>query len=184
MNVAVLGNSKHEAFAQGIARGELPQAAYEAVPGWRARGESARTSAERLLRKATVVARVWELKDEAAARNVITVDRTLEEYRRLAFANLKDVFGEDGRLPPLVELPSEVVAALGDYYETEVVTENTDGTRKRRIKRRVKLGDKMAALKFLARYLGMDGEGLQTKEPLAERVKRLAAQKRAAKEQQ
>jgi phage terminase small subunit len=82
-----------------------------------------------------------------AARLGITPERVLEEYARIAFADLRQFieWGADGRLviKDSVSLTAAEAAAVA-----EIVAGATGGTR-------VKLYDKKAALDAIARHLGM-----------------------------
>jgi hypothetical protein len=44
---------------------------------------------------------------EKLARNALTADRVLEEYCRLAFADIRSFFGGDGNLKPIQDLTEE-----------------------------------------------------------------------------
>jgi hypothetical protein len=70
-----LRNSRHEKFAQAVARGASLADAY-AEAGYR----RFRSSASRLLSYADVAARVEELKRETAERNKVTLDTLLAEF--------------------------------------------------------------------------------------------------------
>jgi phage terminase small subunit len=100
------------------------------------------------------------------ARADITVDRVLEEFRRIAFSDMRDIAswgGQDGvKLKQSDTLSDEAAAAisevvdhsksrieLGGGGDKAVATEILD----RHV--RVKLHDKMAALTTLAKHLGM-----------------------------
>jgi hypothetical protein len=83
-----------------------------------------------------------------AARLGITPDRVLEEYRRIAFANLSHiVHWNDGGMKFKAddELSDDDIAAI-----SEIVESAKEGK-----PYRVKLYDKKAALDAIARYLGM-----------------------------
>jgi Terminase small subunit len=124
---------------------------------------------------------------ERAARLGITPDRVLEEYRRIAFANLTHIvhWGDTGMsFKPDGELDQEDVAAIAEIVESA----------KEGKPYRVKLYDKKAALDAIARYLGMvpppfatqnedeppvdDGE--DARERLIRKLDRLAARMGAA----
>jgi hypothetical protein len=84
-----------------------------------------------------------------AARLGITPDRVLEEYRRIAFANLRHIVEwNDGKMEfkPADKLDEEDVAAIAEIVQSAA----KDGK-----PYRVKLYDKKAALDAIARYLGM-----------------------------
>jgi hypothetical protein len=120
---------------------------------------------------------------ERAAKIGITPERVLEEYRRIAFANLSHiVHWSDGGMSfrPDGELDPDDVAAIAEIVESA----------KEGKPYRVKLYDKKAALDAIARYLGMvpppitapsedeqprdDGE--DPRERLIRKLDRLAAQ--------
>jgi hypothetical protein len=84
-----------------------------------------------------------------AARLGITPDRVLEEYRRIAFANLSHIVDwDDGKMTIKAAnlLSPDDVAAISE------IVQSAAGERK---PYRVKLYDKKAALDAIARYLGM-----------------------------
>jgi phage terminase small subunit len=84
----------------------------------------------------------------AAARLGITAERVLQEYARIAFADLRRVadWGPDGLLPKKPE-------ALADDDAAAISEITTVGTGSRHY--RLKLYDKKAALDAIARHLGM-----------------------------
>lgn len=86
--------------------------------------------------------------NERAARLGITPERVLEEYRRIAFANLSHIvhWSDAGmQFKPDGELDPDDVAAIAEIVESA----------KEGKPYRVKLYDKKAALDAIARYLGM-----------------------------
>ena len=111
-------------------------------------GYSAKTAAQtahRLLRNVNVGARIRKLAQAAAHRNDITVDRVLEEHRRIAFANLSDIIEvRDGiaYAKDFAELGPEQLAVI------ERVHQGPHGVT-------VSLHDKTRSLDSLARYLGL-----------------------------
>jgi len=82
-----------------------------------------------------------------AARLGITPDRVLEEYRRIAFANLSHIVDWEAG-----EMRVKTVNEIGDDVAaiSEIVQAAATGK-----PYRVKLFDKKAALDAIARYLGM-----------------------------
>lgn len=113
---------------------------------------------ERRRRKAAQ-ARLGEI-TERAARLGITTDRVLEEYARIAFANLGHIVEWDDQGVMSVKEPSELGAVA------EIVQSAASGK-----PYRVKLYDKRAALDAIARYLGMTplaGSALEDDEPTPE----------------
>lgn len=89
----------------------------------------------------------------------ITADRVLEEYRRIAFADARDLHREDGSMRAPHEWSDEVAAQIGGIEVSQVRTV-IDGkalTEERTVK--VKRWDKMKALDTLARYTGVSSDG-------------------------
>lgn len=117
---------------------------------------------------------------ERAARLGITAERVLQEYARIAFADLHHIveWGPDGlRIKSPTEMSGADIAAI-----SEIVPGIDPGHS------RVKLYDKKAALDAIARHLGMfpapprrredaapEDEGEDPREVLERRLARLAA---------
>jgi hypothetical protein len=117
---------------------------------------------------------------ERAARLGITAERVLQEYARIAFADLRHMieWGPDGlRIKSWQEMSGDDVAAISE------IVPGTDPGRSR-----VKLYDKKAALDAIARHLGMfplpprrhegeapQDEGEDPREFLARELARVAA---------
>jgi hypothetical protein len=62
-------------------------------------------------------------KAEKLARNALTADRVLEEYRRLAFADIRTFFDADGNLKPIQDLDDDQTAGLASL---EVIIKNAE----------------------------------------------------------
>lgn len=73
----VLSNPKHEAFAQGLAKGKSQAEAY-ADAGYK--GD--RTAASRLSTNVNVLSRVAELQEKAAEKTLVTVESLTEQLDR------------------------------------------------------------------------------------------------------
>ncbi len=54
-------------------------------------------------------------KAEKLARNALTTDRVLEEYRRLAFADIRTFFDANGNLLPVQDLDEEQGPCLASF---------------------------------------------------------------------
>jgi phage terminase small subunit len=52
---------------------------------------------------------------EKLARNALIADRVLEEYRRLAFADIRTFFDANGNLLPVQDLDEEQGACLASF---------------------------------------------------------------------
>lgn len=148
----VLGNAKHERFAQQLAQGKTAVDAHEIAGYVRDDG-----NASKLASNKKVQARVQEITGKAAEKVGVTVERVMTELAKIGFCNMLDYMraGPDG--DPYLDFSSltrDQAASL-----TEVVVEDfkdgrgDDARDVRRIK--FKLADKRAALVDLGKHLGM-----------------------------
>lgn len=146
--MAVLSNAKHERFAQGLAKGETADAAYIAA------GYKPHTSnPARLSGNERIKARVAELLGRAASKTEITVARVLEEFGKIAFADIRGIFGPGGNLINPGDMTDEMAAAV---QSVEVIVRRVPGDEKHVEEvHKLKLHDKLGALTQVARHLGM-----------------------------
>ncbi len=89
----------------------------------------------------------------------LTAQRVLEEYRRLAFMDLRSFFDEAGNLKPMSQLSAEQGSAMASI---EVIVKNAeagDGHTDRVHK--FKLWDKTKALESLAKHFGLLTEKIE-----------------------
>jgi phage terminase small subunit len=97
-------------------------------------------------------------KAEKLARNALTADRVLEEYRRLAFADIRTFFDADGNLKPIQDLDDDQTAGLASL---EVIIKNAEAGDGHTDKiHKFKLWDKTRALEALAKHFGLVTERL------------------------
>jgi phage terminase small subunit len=107
----------------------------------------------RLLGIARVQAAVQANTQRRVDKAGLTADRVLEEYRRLAFSDVRQLFTRNGDLIPLHDLSDAAATAIAAY---EVVLKNAeagDGKIDRVLK--VRLWDKTKALNDLARHFAL-----------------------------
>ena len=168
----VLANARHESFSQNLTKGMSEVAAYEAAGYTRDLGNACH-----LAQKPHIRARVKELMERAGRRAEITAARVLQEMAKLAFYNPADYIkiDEDGTaIVDLSKLDRDQAAAI-----TEVISERgEDG----KVKTRIKLADKKAALVELGRHFGLwiervehgrpgDFSDIQSTEELIEKIR-------------
>src|SRR5476651_1053698 len=91
-----------------------------------------------------------EVMNKAAARAEITHGLLLNEYRKIAFANMGNYFDYRGDHKRMCELTDDEKAALSHYHIANI-TDN-DGFIRGEV-RNIKLHNKMAALDRIARHL-------------------------------
>lgn len=137
-----LKKAGHELFAHALAQGGTADQAYVDAGYARNAGNAARMNA-----MPHIQARVQELKQAAAKLATVSIARTVEEWRRLAYSNIKDLFDAQGKLCPITELPVEVAASIASIEITQVGEIET--------LKKVRLWDKRATLEQVARFLGM-----------------------------
>jgi phage terminase small subunit len=142
---------RRELFAQEFLKDlNATQAAIRA--GYPAR--TARQAGYRLLRVRAVETRIQADWDKIRQANGVTVERVVEELRRVAFSDLGAFFDANGNLRPLKDLSAEERSALASI---RVVTRPIAGGEKGDVEyvHELKLWDKVRALETLARHLGM-----------------------------
>ena len=110
----------------------------------------ATTTASRLLSNANVQAEITKEQRKRIQRTEVTADRVVEELRRIAFADLRDVVYIEGGEVKVVDtagLTDAQAASLAEIKQTK------DGIG-------VKMHSKQQALDSLGRYLGLYNENL------------------------
>lgn len=137
---------------------------------------SARVQGSRVLRRPDVAAAVKAAIDERRRRTLITADQVLQEYARIAFADLRRVsrWGPKGvEIRDASELSDDAAAAIAEI---------SGGTGRAT---RIKLHDKRRALDSIARHLGLFEPRPVASDPkarhaTAERVRAALAERLAA----
>lgn len=139
-------------------------AALEVMPSWSY--DTARTEGSKLLAKPHVRRRVRELLSKAFEKLEITAERTLREIARVAYHADMEQFAEwdetGVRLFPSDMLPEGFGSLVAEVSET--VTQH-GGTK------RIKLFDKVSALRDLAKIQGLMEEGDDTVEERARQIR-------------
>ena len=164
-----LKNSRHEAFARAIVKGQAAGVAYMTA-GYK-RDDA---NALRLTRNDKVAARIAELKEAAADAAIMDRRETLQGLTLLARSNMLDYVGAHGQLLDISQLTREHGAAIHEVtYDTYM-----DGEEAREVKRvKLKLYDKRAALVDLGRHHGLFTDKHEVKVDIGSRLD--AAIKRA-----
>lgn len=121
----------------------------------KAAGCSAKSAAQagsRMYKRVNVKAAIDARLEKAADKAELKAADVLAEMRKLAFANLKGAFAEDGSLLPMHEMPDDVAAALIGVETDEIF----GGRGRKKVKvgytRKVKLIDKVRALEMLGKH--------------------------------
>lgn len=143
---------KQQRFCQEYLKDFNATAAYQRS-GYASTGESARRAGTRLLTNVHIQAYLSSLRSSTSERAQVTLERTLEEISRVAFANITQVMSFDSvsvTLESSESLPDSITAAIESVTFTETESEHTTNRR-----HAVKMHNKMAALGFLADYFGI-----------------------------
>lgn len=144
--------AKKEKFVIHYAEhGEGIEAYRYAYPKAKCNNSTASKRAWELLNKDDyVMTRLSEIHAKAVERAEVSIERTLREAARIAFADIRKVFNEDGTLKKISELDDDTAAALAGFDATTVFggDEPIDV-------RKVRLWSKVDALEKLFKHLGM-----------------------------
>lgn len=139
--------------------------------GYSARG--AEVSAHRLLRIPKVQVVLEKRMKERSVRTGITVDRVLQEYGRIAFADSRKFFSTSGSLVPIHQLGDDEAAVIAGMDVSRPL--GSDDAAPAEVLK-IKLVNKLGALDSVARHLGMflgkDSLDLTLGAALAERLNR------------
>jgi len=147
----VLKNTRHEAFAQALAKGQTSDEAYRTA-GFKAN----RGNATRLKANESIAERVAEIQGKSADRAEIDIARVLKELVRLGTSDIRDAFTEAGQLKPPKDWSDAFAATVASI---EVTSRNTgkdaDGNTQIEHVHKIKVWDKNSALEKIAKHLGM-----------------------------
>jgi phage terminase small subunit len=116
-------------------------------------------AASRLLKNSKVAARIAELKAPAIEAAGLSVERTLLEIARVAYADPRRFYRADGTLKDPVEWDDDMAAAVAqveiDEFPDQVSTDGKTTTVRRTRPTKLKFWDKNAALDKAFRHLGL-----------------------------
>lgn len=110
-----------------------------------------------LMLRPGIKAAIEEQLDAREQRTRITADRVLAEYAKIAFADIGEIFSEDGELLHIKAMPPGVRAAISSFdVET---SERGEGAILNIAK--IKMLDKTGALNQIGRHLGLFNDKLE-----------------------
>ena len=95
----------------------------------------------------------------------ITQERVLKEYARLAFADLRQYYDENGSLKHPTELGDDAAAAVSSIEIYDDFVNSRGGREKVGETKKVKLHNKVQALQDLAKHLGLFEVDNKQKQP-------------------
>lgn len=161
----ILKNQRHEAFAQGLAKGLTADQAYIDA-GYKPN----RCNAGRLKTNENVSTRVSELIEAGAKEAEIDIARTLKELVRIGTSDIRKALTPGGSLTDPQDWDDDFAAAVSSI---EVVTntgergKDEDGRKVVEHTHKIKMWDKVSALEKIAKHLGMFiGKGETVVQPI------------------
>lgn len=107
------------------------------------------------LSKPVIAQAIAEARKEQEQRTQLTADKVLEQYARIAFFDLRTLYGDDGKILPVTEWPDEAAAAVAGFEVMELSGDLPGVVKK------VKLVDKRASLADMGKHLGMFKERVE-----------------------
>lgn len=117
--------------------------------------KTAQEQSSRLLSKAIVADAVAKRVATSTKKADLTIERLDQEIARLAFADLRKLYRDDGSLLPPHEWPDDVAAAVAGVDVAEMWEGRGADRKKIGELRKVKTWDKTTALTLAARRLGL-----------------------------
>lgn len=163
---------KQHRFCVLYAANPNARAAYQQAFGNES-ADAAKTEGYRLLQQPEVKELVATLRAELLAKFNVTNERIIEEYARIAFLDIADLYGEDGKLLAVHDMPEHARRAIAAIDVDELF----EGTGKDRFQlgftTKLKLNAKRDALQDLAKIRKMLSE--KTEISLSESLEALLA---------
>lgn len=120
------------------------------------------TVASRLLASPCVQQYIAELRAKQIDRCEIRADKVLGELMSLAMGNPADLFGPDGTLKPIAEMPRELTAC---FRSMRIIEQHIKGKGKRTTISSISFWDKPRCLETLARHLGLLQDNVNVRYP-------------------
>jgi phage terminase small subunit len=108
------------------------------------------------LRKPEIQTRIQDLRDEMAKGFNITKERIIEEYRRLAFFDIRKIHTADGGLKSVTDFDDDSAAAVAgiEVYEEDLKSDDPGEQITIGRLKKIKLANKKDALDSLCKVLG------------------------------
>lgn len=92
---------------------------------------------------------------EMEAMKIAGAERILLELKRIALTDLRQAYGEDGKLLPIREMPEDTARAVSSMETEELWVGEGEDRRPGGDVRKMKTWDKLRALELLAKYHGL-----------------------------
>lgn len=114
--------------------------------------DCAKQSGYQLLQREDIQEYLKELRAEYSEKSGISKMRVLDEYRKIAFSDVRNVLTIDGGLKSIDELDDDTSGAIASIESFDEIDRSGErmGTN-----RKIKLHDKLRALEALSKHLGL-----------------------------
>lgn len=115
--------------------------------------KTARSQASQMLDVEENIEYLSKLKAEYALKNGINKESVLNEYRKIAFSDVRNILTVDGGLKSIDEIDNDTAGAIASIESFDEYSK--DGSEKLGTNRKIKLHDKLRALEALSKHLGL-----------------------------
>jgi len=123
--------------------------------------KSAKVTASRMLTNANVKAEIAKRVGEYSQRAGLEIVGLLEQTKRIAFADIRHLFDDSGKLLHPAQWPKGIAAAVADFDVAEACGRNADGKPTPIVStKRIRMADKLRALHMLLDFL-REGEQVE-----------------------
>ena len=117
------------------------------------------------LKKPEIVAYLNQKRSEISTKTGITPERVLQEYARLAFFDIRNIYDENGNLISIKSLSDDTAAAIAGVEVSQEITKTEKKTKTVNNTVKVKIANKILALDSIAKHLGMFEKDNAQKQP-------------------
>ena len=120
----------------------------------------AKGQAFRLLQQEHIQEALQEMERKVTRKCQVTAERIVKELALIAFADITEIFDDDGNMKPIKDLAEEITRTIKEI-ELDSKSEdeyNEDGepvTRSITFPKKIKMNDKLKALELLGKFKGM-----------------------------
>lgn len=140
-------------YLKDLNQGKAYQRARTLIPELKPVADNtARTEAGKLFHKATVQARITELRDKLMERQEVTLERITQEFAKLAFLDPADLYDDHGNPLPISSMGAAARAAITGVKVSVIKGKSKDDDDIE--VREIQIASKKGALDSLTRMLG------------------------------
>jgi len=126
------------------------------------------SSAKRILKMPKAQEYIRKKQEDISSKLNITAQKVIEEYAKLAFFDIRNIFNPDGSPKPINELDSSVSAAISSVEVVELYEGRGENKRFVGYNKKYKIADKKAALDSICKHLGLFKENETKNEDVTE----------------